>query len=61
MGGVKIVVQVKLTPTPDQASALSATLDAVNDAANWLSLRAQGKATSETARAGHCKRSPTAS
>ncbi|WP_225321073.1 RNA-guided endonuclease InsQ/TnpB family protein [Streptomyces luteolifulvus] len=43
MGGVKIVVQVKLTPTPDQASALSATLDAVNDAANWLSLRAQGK------------------
>ncbi|MGW6027893.1 RNA-guided endonuclease InsQ/TnpB family protein, partial [Streptomyces sp. NPDC055214] len=34
---VKIVVQVKLTPEADQAAALSATLHAVNEAANWVS------------------------
>jgi hypothetical protein len=34
---VKIVVQVKLMPEADQAPALSATLHAVNDAANWVS------------------------
>lgn len=34
---MKIVVQVKLAPTPEQASALAATLMAVNDAATWVS------------------------
>ncbi|OUC97514.1 hypothetical protein CA984_10835 [Streptosporangium minutum] len=34
---MKIVVQVKLMPEADQAPALSATLHAVNDAANWVS------------------------
>ena len=34
---VKITVQVKLTPDADQALALSATLRAVNEAANWVS------------------------
>jgi IS605 OrfB family transposase len=34
---VKIAVQVKLLPTPEQASALQCTLRAVNDAACWVS------------------------
>jgi len=34
---VKVVVQVKLTPDAAQAPALSATLHAVNEAANWVS------------------------
>jgi putative transposase len=34
---VKLVVQVKLTPSPEQAAALEATLTACNDAANWVS------------------------
>lgn len=34
---VKIVAQVKLLPTSEQASALEHTLRAVNDAANWVS------------------------
>ncbi|MET8004726.1 RNA-guided endonuclease InsQ/TnpB family protein [Nonomuraea glycinis] len=34
---MKIVVRVKLMPEADQACALSATLRAVNDAANWVS------------------------
>ncbi|MFI5471086.1 RNA-guided endonuclease InsQ/TnpB family protein [Streptomyces cacaoi] len=34
---MKSVVRVKLLPTPEQASALAATLRACNDAANWLS------------------------
>jgi IS605 OrfB family transposase len=34
---VKIVTQVKLLPTPEQASALECTLRAVNEAANWVS------------------------
>ncbi|MET8629199.1 transposase [Kitasatospora sp. NPDC004669] len=34
---MKIVTQVKLLPTPDQASALEYTLRTVNDAANWVS------------------------
>lgn len=34
---VKLVVQVKLLPTPEQASALEATLHAVNQAANDVS------------------------
>ncbi|WP_328816751.1 hypothetical protein [Nonomuraea cypriaca] len=34
---MKIVVQVKLMPQADQAAALSATLQTVNDAANWVS------------------------
>lgn len=34
---VKIVVQVRLMPTPEGASALERTLRTVNDAANWLS------------------------
>jgi putative transposase len=34
---VKIVVQVKLLPSPEQAAALATTLHAVNDAACWVS------------------------
>jgi putative transposase len=34
---MKIVVQVRLMPTPEVASALECTLRACNDAANWLS------------------------
>jgi hypothetical protein len=34
---VKIVVQVKLMPQAAQATALSATLHTVNEAANWVS------------------------
>ncbi|WP_243719701.1 transposase [Actinomadura sp. KC06] len=34
---MKIVVQVKLLPTPEQASALAATLDVVNKGANRVS------------------------
>ncbi len=34
---MKIVVQVKLLPDAEQAPALEATLQAVNDAANWVS------------------------
>jgi putative transposase len=37
---VKIVVRVKLMPDVVQASALAATLHAVNEAANWLSVKA---------------------
>ncbi|MFW6691000.1 RNA-guided endonuclease InsQ/TnpB family protein [Streptomyces sp. MAR4 CNX-425] len=33
---MKLVVQVKLLPTPDQASALLATLHACNRAATWI-------------------------
>ncbi|MFI6493043.1 hypothetical protein [Streptomyces sp. NPDC050564] len=32
---VKLVVQVKLLPTPVQAAALEATLRACNEAATW--------------------------
>jgi hypothetical protein len=34
---VKLVVQIKLLPTPEQAPALEATLHAVNEAANRVS------------------------
>lgn len=34
---MKLVVQVKLLPTPEQAAALEATLRAANDAATWVS------------------------
>ncbi|MDT9693755.1 transposase [Streptomyces sp. P9(2023)] len=34
---MKIVVQVRLMPTPEVASALECTLRTANDAANWLS------------------------
>lgn len=34
---MKIVVQVKLSPTTEQAEALAATLHACNDTANWVS------------------------
>jgi putative transposase len=34
---VKLVVQVKLEPTPGQAAALEATLRACNEAATWVS------------------------
>lgn len=37
VGSVKIVVQVRLMPTPEGASALERTLRTANDAANWLS------------------------
>ncbi|WPB88674.1 RNA-guided endonuclease InsQ/TnpB family protein [Streptomyces malaysiensis] len=40
---MKVVVQVKLTPSPEVATALEATLRSCNDAANWLSLRAQDR------------------
>ncbi|MCC5476640.1 transposase [Streptomyces sp. JA03] len=34
---MKLVVQVKLLPTPEQATALEATLRACNEAADWVS------------------------
>ncbi|MFF4032211.1 RNA-guided endonuclease InsQ/TnpB family protein [Streptomyces sviceus] len=34
---MKLVVQVKLLPTPEQAAALEATLHACNEAASWVS------------------------
>ncbi|MEV4245943.1 transposase [Streptosporangium canum] len=34
---MKLVVQVRLLPTPEQAAALEATLGAVNEAATWVS------------------------
>ncbi|AJF65736.1 RNA-guided endonuclease InsQ/TnpB family protein [Streptomyces vietnamensis] len=37
---MKLVVRVKLLPTPSQASALEVTLRTCNEAANWLSIRA---------------------
>ena len=37
LGGVKIVVQVKLLPDASEAAALEATLRALNDAANIVS------------------------
>ncbi|MDH6218532.1 RNA-guided endonuclease InsQ/TnpB family protein [Streptomyces pseudovenezuelae] len=37
---MKLAVRVKLLPTPEQASALEATLRACNEAANWLSSEA---------------------
>ncbi|MFF4354528.1 RNA-guided endonuclease InsQ/TnpB family protein [Streptomyces sp. NPDC001530] len=46
---MKLVVQVKLLPTPVQAAALEATLDACNEAANWLS--GQAFARGRTSRA----------
>ncbi|OUC92779.1 transposase [Streptosporangium minutum] len=36
MFDMKLVVQVRLLPTPEQAAALEATLRAVNDAATWV-------------------------
>jgi IS605 OrfB family transposase len=40
---VKITVQVRLIPDAVQASALSATVHAVNEAANWLSAEAHAR------------------
>jgi hypothetical protein len=37
ISGMKIVTQVKLLPSPEQAAALECTLRTVNDAANWVS------------------------
>lgn len=37
---VKLVVQVKLLPTSEQAAALESTLRSCNEAANWLSAEA---------------------
>ncbi|WMX46524.1 transposase [Streptomyces roseicoloratus] len=37
---MKLVIQVKLLPTPEQAAALRAALHACNKAANWLSEQA---------------------
>ncbi|MDT0482208.1 transposase, partial [Streptomyces sp. DSM 41640] len=34
---MKLVVQVRLLPTPEQAAALEATLHACNEAASWVS------------------------
>ncbi|MFE7602676.1 RNA-guided endonuclease InsQ/TnpB family protein [Streptomyces sp. NPDC057494] len=39
---MKLVVRVKLLPTPGQAAALEATLRSCNEAANWLSSLAFG-------------------
>ena len=39
---MKLVVQVKLLPSPEQTAALEATLRACNDAANWVSAVAFG-------------------
>jgi IS605 OrfB family transposase len=35
---MKLVIQVKLLPSPEQASALRTTLITVNEAANWVSV-----------------------
>ncbi|NEA62167.1 RNA-guided endonuclease TnpB family protein [Streptomyces sp. SID12488] len=40
---MKLVVRVKLLPTPVQAAALEATLTACNEAANWVSAEAFAK------------------
>ncbi|GLW98124.1 transposase [Microtetraspora sp. NBRC 16547] len=40
MFDVKLVMQVRLRPTPEQAEALEATLHACNDAANFASMTA---------------------
>ena len=34
---MKLVVQVKLLPTPEQAAALEVSLRACNEAATWVS------------------------
>lgn len=41
---MKLVVQVKLEPSPEQAAALEQTLRTCNDAANWLSGEAHRQA-----------------
>ncbi|OUC97018.1 RNA-guided endonuclease InsQ/TnpB family protein [Streptosporangium minutum] len=43
MGDVKLVVRVRLLPTPEQAAALEATLRAVNDAATWVAALAHSQ------------------
>ncbi|MGW8887637.1 RNA-guided endonuclease InsQ/TnpB family protein [Streptomyces sp. NPDC055749] len=47
---MKLVVRVKLLPTPEQALALAATLQACNEAANWLSGRAFDSGVTSRAR-----------
>jgi IS605 OrfB family transposase len=47
---VKVTVQVKLLPDAAQASALSVTLHAVNEAANWLSAEAYAKGEKDRSR-----------
>jgi transposase len=47
---VKLVVRVKLLPTPEQASALEATLHACNEAANRLSAQAYDHQVTSRAR-----------
>ncbi|MFI1723272.1 RNA-guided endonuclease InsQ/TnpB family protein [Streptomyces sp. NPDC020489] len=47
---MKLVVRVKLLPTPDQAAALEMTLRSCNEAANWLSTEAFARQV--TSRAG---------
>jgi putative transposase len=42
MANVKLVAQVKLLPSPEQAAGMKATLRACNDAANWVSAVAFG-------------------
>ena len=42
MAKVKLVAQVKLLPSPEQAAGMKATLHACNDAANWVSAVAFG-------------------
>ncbi|MFG2000511.1 hypothetical protein ACGFNU_15325 [Spirillospora sp. NPDC048911] len=67
---VKLVVQVKLLPTPEQAPALSATLHTVNTLANEVSAvrprwarrrRRRGqRARPRTLGVGICQHAPTA-
>ncbi|WP_307028963.1 hypothetical protein [Streptomyces canus] len=47
---MKLVVRVKLLPTPEQAAALEVTLRSCNEAGNWLS--AEAFARQVTSRAG---------
>ncbi|MFE9650803.1 RNA-guided endonuclease InsQ/TnpB family protein [Streptomyces sp. NPDC006365] len=47
---MKLVVRVKLLPTPEQATALEATLRSCNEASNWLSSEAFARRV--TSRAG---------
>ena len=42
MANMKLVAQVKLLPSPEQAAGMKATLRACNDAANWVSTVAFG-------------------
>lgn len=42
---MKLVAQVKLLPTPEQAALLRATMERCNDACNWISEQAWASQT----------------